>query len=170
MAFCSTSHWPTGLLEPTPLISHDKMLCCAVYKNTKYNAARMPEPDSLLFEWLPAWLLLKHGVGYSVFISNYWTEACANFSVTWEIQGEFRVTNTSHGLQSAVYKYSPQKKTLQGKAVKSSVTPLLVAEPLTGNAKGIAEPPCATRGFYLVQLKPGRKVMKARKWTLNLAT
>lgn len=130
----------------------------------------LSQTNSFLFESLPTWLLLKLGMGSLVFISSYWTETFASFSVTWEGQGEFHVANTSYGLQTRVYKYSPQKKFLQGKAVKSSVTALLVAEPWTGNAKGIAGPPCATRGFYLVQLKPGRKVMKVRKWTLNPGT
>lgn len=168
MAFYSTSHWPARLLEPTPLTSHDSMLCIKI-QNTMGHAC-LSQTNSLLFECLPTWPFLKHGMGYSVFISNYWTEAFANFSVTWESQGEFHVANSSYGLQTKVYKYSPQKKILQGKAVKSSVTSLLVAETRMGNAKGIAGPPHATRGFYLVQLKPGRKVMKVRKQTLHFAT
>lgn len=133
----------------------------------------LSQTNSFWFESLPTWLLLNLGMGSLVFISSYWTETFTSFSVTWEGQGEFHVANTSYGLQTRVYKYSPQKKFLQGKAVKSSVTALLVAEPWTGNAKGIAGPPCATRRFLSSAIKARKKSdegqeMNIKSWYLTM--
>lgn len=71
----------------------------AAYKNTNCTQqARQSQANQLLLEGLPAFV--KHGILGLDFKFDH-------FSTTWESQGEFRVANSPHGLQTRVDKYSP---------------------------------------------------------------
>lgn len=73
----------------------------------------------------------------------------------------------AHGLECTNVVHREER--LQGKAVKSSVSALVQQSQAQGMPRALLGSMCC-KGIYLGQLKAGRKGMKVRKQSVNLAT